>query len=65
MQNTDNRRAKWDNDCEIVLQFKLPFRCEDAHAVIGGDLHRAYLLVKYLERQGKVRKIRTNTYETL
>ena len=62
---SDNLQAKWDNDCQIILEFKLPFRLEDAHAVIEGNLHRAYLLVKYLEREGKVRKIRTNTYETI
>ena len=62
---SDNLQAKWDNDCQIILEFKLPFRCEDAQAVTGCNLHRAYLLVKYLEREGKVRKIRTNTYETI
>ncbi|NBW19606.1 MAG: hypothetical protein EBR82_67700 [Caulobacteraceae bacterium] len=62
---SDNLQAKWDNDCQIILEFKLPFRLEDAQAVIEGNLHRAYLLVKYLEREGKVRKIRTNTYETI
>ena len=61
----DQRRLKWNNDCEVVLQFRLPFRVEDAHAVIGGDLIRTFTIVKFLERGGKLRKIRTNTYETI
>ena len=65
MQNQDNRKDKWDGDIEIILQFKLPFRCEDAHAVIGGDLIRTFTIIKFLERNGKLRKIRTNTYETI
>lgn len=65
MNEQNNRRVKWDGDMEIILQFKLPFRCEDAHAVIGGDLIRTYLIIKFLERNGKLRKIRTNTYETI
>jgi hypothetical protein len=65
MNEPNNRRVKWDGDIEIILQFKLPFRCEDANAVIGGDLIRTYTIIKFLERNGKLRKIRTNTYETI
>jgi len=61
----DQRRAKWNNDCEVILQFRLPFRVEDANAVIGSDLIRTFTIVKFLERQGKLRKVQPNTYETI
>lgn len=64
-ETTDARKLKWDADCQAVTEFRLPFRLEDAFAVIGGNLIRTYTIVKFLERQGKLRRIRTNTYETI
>jgi len=64
-ETTDQRKIKWDDDIQIILQFRLPFRCEDAHAVIGGNLIRTYTIIKFLERNGKLRKVQPNTYETI
>lgn len=64
-QIIDPRRLKWNNDCEVILQFRLPFRVEDANVVIGGDLIRTFTIIKFLERNGKIRKVQPNTYETL